>query len=393
MQILVITNLFPNKIEPERATYNRQQISILSKLCSLKVVAPISWFPFKGLFEKGLASSQIPKKEIINGVETFHPRYLMIPKIGRSFYGIFFFLSILLPVLHIYNTFKFDIIFSTWAYPDSFAAVLLSKLLRKPIITKVHGTDINEYIQYWLRRKMISFTLNNSGKVISVSKALRNKMIEIGVEPGKIKVIYNGVDSGIFKPLDKIKTRKALGIDINKKLILFVGNLKPVKGLKYLIKAFAGTATDISKNINLIIIGQGELKKELEDETKKYGIQNCVYFLGGKMHYEISKWMNACDLLCLPSLNEGVPNVILEALACGMPVVASNVGGIPEVITSKDYGMLVKPKDYKELQKILQECLEKSWNREVINRYSFRFSWYHNAEMLFQEMRNICIGK
>ena len=148
MRVLVITNLFPNKFEPERATYNRQQISMLSKLCHLKVVAPVSWFPLKRFFEKNTVSSQIPKKETIDGIETFHPRYFTIPKVGRSLYGFLFFLSVLIPVLRIYNTFKFDIIFATWAYPDSFAAVLLSKLLNKPIITKVHGTDINEYTRY-----------------------------------------------------------------------------------------------------------------------------------------------------------------------------------------------------------------------------------------------------
>jgi teichuronic acid biosynthesis glycosyltransferase TuaC len=389
MRILVITNLFPNRAEPGRATYNRQQMSMLSELCPLKVVAPIPWFPLKSVFERNSAGPQVPKKEVIAGIETFHPRYFTIPKIGRSLYGLLFFLSILAPILRIYNTFKFDIIFATWAYPDSFAAVLISKLLNKPILTKIHGTDINEYTRYWLRRKMISFALNNSEGVISVSKALRDSIIEIGVKPEKIKIIYNGVDGEIFRPLGKIHTRKALGIDIDKKVILFVGNLKFAKGLTYLIRAFASIATDPSRNVILIIIGQGRLRRELESRVREYGIQNCVYILGSKMHREIPKWMSACDLLCLPSLNEGVPNVILEALACGVPVVASNVGGIPEILTSTDYGSLVKPQDCKALQKALLECLEKSWNREVIHGHSTRFSWRRNAEMIYQEMTDI----
>jgi len=389
MRVLVITNLFPNKLEPERATYNRQQMSMLSKLCELKVTAPIAWFPFKSFIEKDHTYSQIPKKEIIEGIETFHPKYIMTPKIGRSLYGVMFFLSILVPVLKIYKTFKFDIIFATWAYPDSFAAVLISKLFRKPIITKVHGTDINEYAEFWLRRRLIRFTLNNSCCVISVSQALRNRMIEIGVKPEKIKVIYNGIDADIFKLLDKTDARKELGIDISKKVILFVGNLKPVKGLTYLIKGFAGIANS-SQNVVLILIGEGELRKELEDEIKKHGIENCVQILGTRSHKEIPKWMNACDLLCLPSLNEGVPNVILEALACGIPVVTSNVGGIPEIIISTNYGIMVNPKDADRLQKALIECLERKWDREAIHSYSARFSWCYNAEMIYHEMKNVC---
>ncbi|MEO0185816.1 MAG: glycosyltransferase, partial [candidate division WOR-3 bacterium] len=162
----------------------------------------------------------------------------MIPKLGRSLYGILFFFSILLPIVKIYKSFRFNVIFATWAYPDSFAGMLIAKMLKIPIITKVHGTDINEYSQYWLRRRMISFTLNNSDRVISVSKALKKRMIDIGVRSEKIKVIYNGIDNNIFRPLDRTQTRKELGINFDKKVILFVGNLKPVKGLDYLIDAF-----------------------------------------------------------------------------------------------------------------------------------------------------------
>lgn len=392
MKVLIFTNLFPNKLEPGRGIFNIFQVTHLAEWCQVKVVAPLPWFPrfpLARFFRRNHRYSQIPKSEVIDGIETFHPKYFTIPKIGRSLYGLLLFLSTLGPVLRIYKTFKFDVILATWAYPDSFAAVLLSKLLNRPILTKVHGTDINEYTQYWLRRKMISFALNNSERVVSVSRALRDRMIEIGVKPEKIKVIYNGVDGEKFKHLDKVRIRKTLGIDTNKKVILFVGNLAPEKGLIYLIRAFTCIAADASRNVILIIIGQGELGKELENEAKKYGIQNRVYMLGGKMHHEIPKWMNACDLLCLPSLNEGVPNVVLEALACGVPVVASDVGGIPEILISTDYGRLVKPKDFKELQKALLECLEKSWDREIIRRYSTRFSWSCNAEMVYQEIMNV----
>lgn len=389
MKILVITNLFPNKLEPERATYNRQQVCMLSKFCEIKVLAPIAWYPFKCSFDKNIKISDIPNKEIIDGIEVFHPKYFMIPKVGRSLYGILFFFSILLPILKIYGSFKFDVIFATWAYPDSFASVLISKFLKMPIITKVHGTDINEYSQYWLRRRMISFTLNNSDKVISVSKALKKRMIEIGVRSEKIKVIYNGINSNIFRPLDRIQTRKELGISLDKKVILFVGNLRPVKGLDYLIDAFTQIAK--SGNIQLIIIGEGELRKHLEDKIRKYNIQDYIYMPGNRPHNEITKWMNASDLLCLPSLSEGVPNVILESLSCGVPVVASNVGGIPEIIISSDYGITVEPGNTSELKKALLECLVKTWNRDLIHVYSNKFSWYNNVKEIYHEIENIYI--
>ncbi len=389
MKILVITNLFPNKLEPERATYNRQQIYMLSRLCDIKVLAPIAWYPFKSLIDKSIRISDIPYKEIIDGIEVLHPRYFMIPKIGRSLYGILFFISILMPVLKVYRSFNFSFIFSTWAYPDSFAGILLSKMLKKPIIVKVHGTDINEYTQYWSRKKIIAFTLNNSDRVISVSKALRDRMIEIGVKPEKIKVLYNGIDGELFKPLNKFTIRNELKIDKNRKVILFVGNLKPVKGLAYLLEAFTDIIKKERQDIEMIIIGEGELRKELEEKIKKYGIQNFVYILGTKPHHEITKWMNACDILCLPSLSEGVPNVILEALACGIPVVASNVGGIPEIINCSDYGILVEPGNSHKLKQALLECLDKIWDRELIHAYSKKFSWLNNANELYNEIETL----
>lgn len=387
MKILVITNLFPNKLEPERATYNRQQIYMLSKFCEIKVLAPIAWYPFKNIFDRNIKVSHIPDREIIDGIEVFHPKYFMIPKIARSLYGIMFFLSISVPVFRIYKGFRFDVIFATWAYPDSFAGVLISKLLRIPIITKVHGTDINEYANYWLRRMMIQFTLNNSDRVISVSKALKNKMIEIGVKSEKIRVIYNGVDSDIFRPLDKTQVRKELGINSDNNVILFVGNLKSVKGLDYLIDALSQIPT--LNNIRLVIIGEGELKKHLELKIKSYNIQNHIYMLGIKPHSEIAQWMNVSDLLCLPSLSEGVPNVILESLSCGIPVVASNVGGIPEILVSADYGIMVQPGDSKKLCQAIQDCLRKKWNRELIRAYSSKFSWQNNVKELYCEIEDI----
>ena len=355
-------------------------------------MAPISWFPFKRILDRRSKVSEVPEEDVINGIQTFYPRYLMIPRVGRSLYGLLFFLSIILPALRIHKEFKFDAIFATWAYPDSFAAVLLSKLLKKPILAKVHGTDINEYSQYWLRRKMISFALNNSWRVISVSKALRDRMIEIGVKSRKIRVVYNGVDSELFKPTDRMQVRRELEIDTDKKVILFVGNLKPVKGLTYLIRAFAGVAADTERNAALFIIGDGELREDLENQVKDQGMQDCVYIPGSKAHHEIPRWMNACDVLCLPSLSEGVPNVILEAFACGVPVVASKVGGIPEILTSHDLGRLLQPEDPEELRKALLECLDKSWERELIRAYSDKFSWRHNAEIIYQEIMDIFMG-
>lgn len=147
MRLLIITNLFPNRVEPDRAVFNKQQFLALKKYCDFKVVAPVPLFQY--------APSELPLEEDVNNIRVFHPRYLVIPKICRSLYGWFYYWGIARMVRRIHALFPFDAILATWAYPDAFAAALLAKRLRKPLVIKVHGTDINVATQYFLRRQMI----------------------------------------------------------------------------------------------------------------------------------------------------------------------------------------------------------------------------------------------
>lgn len=380
MKILVITNLFPNRLEPTRATFNRQQIYHLSRLCELKVVAPIPWAPPIGNWKK---LREIPLHEVIDGIDVYHPRYLVIPKIGRSIYGYLFYTSVFKDVKRIQGSFDFDLLFGTWAYPDGFATMLMARKLKKPYVIKVHGTDVNEYIKYKLRRMMIARTLKNAEKVISVSNALKEKVKDIGVPEEKIVVIPNGVDTSKFHPMDRLKARQILGLTTNDKLILFVGNLKPVKGVAYLVEAIHILRSRLDRSFKLIIIGDGELRNELEEKVKGLGLKDIVHFKGIRPHDEIPLWMNACDLLCLPSLNEGMPNVILEASACGTPVVATKVGGIPEILIDGKNGYLVPPRDPHKLADAILRTLSHRWNKDGILHAAGNLSWEDNSKRVY----------
>lgn len=387
MKILVITNLFPNKKEPTRGVFNQQQILELAKLCELKVVAPVPWAPNLKTNKNWYAFSQVPRREQIKGIEIFHPRFFTIPKFGRSLYGPLFFFSLLNKVKGIYYGFKFDAIFVTWAYPDGFGSFLISKVLNKPIVIKVHGTDINVYTKYVLRRKMITLALKNCNKVISVSEDLKRRMIDIGVPEEKILVIPNGVDRELFKPMDKECCRRDLSLPASGKIILYVGNLCSIKNVEYLIEAFCEVFEKI-KNAMLIIVGDGCLKKKLIKQVANAGLTGKVIFGGRRRYDEIPLWMNSSDVLALPSINEGCPNVVLEALACGKPVVASRVGGIPEIITSDDYGFLPLPRNYEELAKALRESLNKPWDYDKIRNKSLEFNWGESAKKIKMVIEN-----
>ncbi|RKY41051.1 MAG: hypothetical protein DRP76_00680, partial [Candidatus Omnitrophota bacterium] len=356
-----------------RGIYNKQQFVELAKLCEIKVIAPLPLH----------YRERVPERENIDGIDTYHPRYFMIPKIGRSLYGLFFYLSLIKKVKKIYENFKFDLIFATWAYPDGFGSFLIAKTFNKPIVIKVHGSDINLYTEYFLRRKMIAYALKNCNKVIAVSKALKERIVKIGVSEDKIVVIPNGVDTDLFKPLERDRCRERLGLPQDKKIVLFVGNLVPVKGVDVLVEAFARLPADML----LVLVGDGPLKNRLQAKVKEFGIENNVIFVGRTRHEAIPYYMNACDIFCLPSLNEGCPNVILEALACGKFVVATKVGSISEIITSGDYGILVSPKNSEALAGAINKVLEKKWNPEGISKKVSNRNWTANAEKIYEELK------
>lgn len=389
LKVLVITNLFPNHYEPRRGMYNLQLFTALSKFVDIMIVAPIPYYPGMSLFS-GLANSgrvkDINKVEMINNLKVLHPRYLSIPKVGRSLYGYLFYFSIYKLIREIKRDFDFDIILSPWAYPDGFASFLIARKLDVPFFIHILGTDINDYTKYFLRRKMIVKALRASNKVIAMSKALREKVIGYGIPEEKVMVNYNGVNRDIFNDTNKEDARHELNLDSNKRHILFVGNLVPVKGLEYLIQAVSLLLNNEKIPTDLHIIGQGHLKAALEKLVKNKGLANNVNFLGEKNHEEISLYMKACTVLCLPSMNEGVPNVLLEAMSCGTPVVASRVGGIPEVVVSEKLGILTPPKDVKSLAMALSAALNKEWNYKEIRNYTEKFSWNDCADRLYQEI-------
>lgn len=392
MKILVITSLFPNTMEPEKGMYNKQQILELSKLCELKVVAPVPWSPNINIRQQWNLFSRVSQKGSIDGVEVFHPRYFITPKIGRSFYAFLFYISLYRNIKVIYKFFKFDLIYAPWVYPDGVGSYYIAKKINIPIVTGVLGSDVNVYANYFFRKKIIADALKNSQLVIAVSSALKDKVLSLGVSQDKVKVILNGINSNLFKPCDQEEIKNKLNLSKEKKYILFIGNLYAIKGVEFLIESFKNISFN-NKNIELLIIGDGDLKEQLIRKVNYLEIRDKVSFLGRKPHNELPDWINCCDVFCLPSIHEGCPNVVLESLACGKPVVASNVGGIPELITSDEYGFLVASGNCKELTAAIQIALEKKWNPELLRKKVADFTWENNAKVLYQEFNKIFLSQ
>jgi glycosyltransferase involved in cell wall biosynthesis len=285
-----------------------------------------------------------------------------------------------------YRIFKFDLLFVPWVYPDGVGTSFIAAGLGVPIVIQALGSDINVHAKYPLRKRIIVRALGNVDKVIAVSDALKAKIVSLKVPEEKIISIRNGVDRALFRPMDMNTCRNTLSLPSDGRVVLFIGNLVPIKGISYLIEAFA-TGTFLRQKTRLIILGDGPLNGYLKRKAADLGLNDIVMFMGSRSHNEIPLWMNACDIFCLPSLNEGCPNVVLEALACGKPVVATRVGGIPEIIQSSDCGILVRQGNATELTLALEKALSKKWDRDLLQKSAQIMSWQENAVRVFNEFQ------
>jgi glycosyltransferase involved in cell wall biosynthesis len=305
-----------------------------------------------------------------------YPVSLYTPKVLRDWYGVFYERSIRGLFARLVREERPDVVYATWAYPDCYAASILAARHGLPLVARVHGSDINSYFAFPGRKRRIIEGLRRARAVVSVSAALRDLLVREGVASERIHLIYNGIDRDLFKPLDRLEARLALGLDPRTRMILYAGNLEPVKGLDRLIEAVRLMRT---AGCELHIIGDGPERGRLAALVRRLPAGKTVRFHGRVEHRLMGMWLNACDVLALPSLAEGTPNVVLESLACRTPVVASDTGGIPEMLPAGS-GMLVPPGDAPALARALDVAIERSWDRSRIECPAG--SWEDNARAL-----------
>ncbi len=372
-RILFISNLYPNPLHPAMAAYNRQQISALREHCDVEVISPIPW---PELIKQSLKQSD--REE--DGILIDHPTYYYTPRIFRGWYGDFFYHSINRIAKQKLEDNQFDLIYSSWLYPDSWAAAKLAKRYNLPLFVKVHGSDVNRLKPGTMVTQRSLQVAQQAEKVICVSRALKERLAELGVPENKLEVLYNGVDHTIFHPMDRADVRRKLEIDSDEFLVLFVGNLKKEKGLDELITAFKSITDTVTARSRLVIIGSGGYGLLAEQLVSSLDLKEKVKFLGSLSLETISIWMNAASVLCLPSYMEGVPNVVLEALSCGTKVVATNVGGIPELNRGDGMLTLAPPRE----STLLADALLSISSRSIAGcPSSFISSWRDNGQQLY----------
>jgi teichuronic acid biosynthesis glycosyltransferase TuaC len=376
VRVLAITKIFPNAAEPLSAPFNRQQFAALREHCDLEVMATIPWFPGAGLLSKWSSAgklAKVPRREHIAGLDVTHPRTLFVPRLATATWGPLYAASIA-PALAPYRG-KVDVVLGSWAYPDGFASVVAARLLGVPAVVKLHGSDINLIAKLPGPRMLLAWALPKAARVVAVSKPLADEAAALGVARERISIVMNGVDAELFSPRDRAAARAELGLPPGP-IALYVGNLKPEKGPIDLANAWAAVKRHVP-DATLAIVGGGPLASDVERI-----VGDTALVVGPQPLERIPLWMAACTVLVLPSHTEGTPNVVLEALASGRRVVATRVGGVPDLITDEKLGVLVPPKDPDALADALVLALRESYDPDEVARLGARGGWAASAAAL-----------
>lgn len=393
LKVLFISQIFPTPVNPNKGVFSEQLVHGLMAYCDVSVVCPQPWFPklprWKFL-ERWHGYSLIPTEYDVNRIPVLSPKYPFLPKWGDRYHSFLLFIGLVRHVYALRRRFRFDVINAHWLYPDGVAAARLAKIMGVPLVLSGLGCDVNMFLFEKCKRGPILRALKQAACVTVVSDELKAHLLGVGIEHELVTVIRNGVNKQLFFPRDQAESVAKLGLPHRGPCVLFVGRLaeEEEKGLRHLIEAFQELVR-VRKAITLYVIGDGPMLDTYRELVLKQALQGHIQFVGAKAHQDIPLWLGACDAFCLPSLREGCPNVVLEALSCGRPVVASGVGDIPNLI-GKDNGILIEPGNSHQLCEALDIALARKWNHAEICGSVSTLTWDAAASQYYSVLLGAC---
>lgn len=386
-RVLLFSTVFPNAAQPHHGVFVRERMRGLpSGEFDVRVVAPTPWFPLVSGLRPGFRP-QVPAQEVQEGVPVLHPRFLSIPGILKCLDGLFLFLWTLPVLIRLRREFRFDVIDAHFVYPEGLAAVLAGLVFRVPVTVTLRGM-LPLLVPFRLRRPQLRFALRRAARVIAVSESLKRDAVALGIPSERVRVIENGIDPGLFHPIDRTEARRSLGLPKYGPVLVSVGTLAPRKGFHLVMEAMA----KLKKNwptLRFAIVGgdgaEGAMGNELRQLAQKLGIADRVVFAGPRKRGELASWYAAADLFVLATAHEGCPNVVLEALACGTPVLGTPVGSIPELL-SQDVGIVVE-RDVESIAAGIDQALKRGWDRDAVRARIESRTWRAVGMEVAEELR------
>jgi glycosyltransferase involved in cell wall biosynthesis len=366
MKILTFSTLFPNSEKPGHGIFveTRLRHLVASGEVEARVVAPVPWFPSTNpRFGNYARFAKAPRHEVRHGIDVSHPRYLVVPKIGMNLAPALLAQAAKPSIARMIDEgYDFDLIDAHYFYPDGVAAAMLGRYFNKPLVITARGSDITLFPQYPLPRRMITWAARRADAIITVCNALRDEVVALGIDADRVVSLRNGVDLELFRPIERTPNDMFT--------LLAVGHLVPVKAQDLIIGALP-----LLPGVRLVLAGDGPDRAKLETLARELKVSERVTFLGAVPQAQLRSHYGAADALVLSSSREGWANVLLEAMACGTPVVASRVYGTPEVVAAPEAGVLMRERSYQGVADAVNALRAHYPERAATRRYAERFSW------------------
>lgn len=373
LRLLTFSTLYPNAAQPNHGIFveNRLRHLVASGAATSTVVAPVPWFPSRNArFGQWARCAAAPAEEMRHGIRVLHPRYAAPPRLGM-YTGPWALLRAgraALAQLHAEGA-RFDAIDAHYLYPDGVAATWLAREAGLPVVITARGSDTSQLPRFAVPHRLIGTAIREADALIAVSAGLADELVALGASPGKVTVLRNGVDLGGFAPpADRVALRAELGL--SGPVILSVGHLIERKAHHHTIGALAELP-----GTSLLIAGEGPERGALVALAQRLGVAERVHLLGARPHGELAKLYGAADALVLASTREGWANVMLEAMACGTPVVAGPAWGSREAISAREAGLVLDEVGPAPIAAALRQLLANPPERQSTRAHAERFSW------------------
>ena len=392
-RVLSLCCLYPNPVHPAQGLFVQRRLQHLAELAEVTVISPFAVLQYGKPNGKRLKfrRRECPPHRQDRNLSILYPRWFY-PPLSGSWTAVWLFLQLVPVLAKIHKEFPFDIIDAHFGHPEGIAGALLSSVLHVPFTITLRGNE-PKHSRSRLGRFGMSWALRRASRIFAVSERLRRFAIELGAAPERVAVIPNGIDAAVFFPHDREACRIRHGFSLGRPLIVSAGALVERKGHHRIIQALASMPSSNGMRPQLAIVGgqgpEGSYEERLRALVAERGLEDAVRFLGPVSPETLAEVLSAADVSCLASTNEGWPNVVHEALACGTPVVATDVGAIPEMLAGGLHGVIVPVGEPAALQRGLEEALRKRWDRQAIAAWGQARGWHQVAREVLEAMRTV----
>lgn len=389
IRTITFSTLYPSSARPRHGIFVEQRLRHLLETGKVesRVVAPSAWFPSgHPRFGEWGMFGRVPCEEERHGLPICHPHYVLLPKVGMSLAPLTIALAAR-PVLArlAREGFDFDVIDAHYLYPEGVAAAILGRWFHKPVIATILGDDVITLPKFRLPRRMILWAVARCSAVTSVCQALKDRLVEVGAPAGKIRVVLNGVDLDLFRPVDREAVRRRFGL--SGRVLITVGHVTGRKGQHLVVEALPHLP-----DTTYLIAGDGWMEEPLRERARELGVADRVRFLGHVEHEELRDWFGAADALVLPSSREGIANVLVEAMACGTPVVATPVWGTPEAVSVPEAGVLMRDRSAEAVVEAVRRLFASYPDRTATRRHAESFTWTRTSRQHLEVLRSALLA-